>query len=122
MAYSPITDLVGDRVWAGRTDPVQGYNPTTDGAALVLSIRGGDSEYTGHLLTPSVQFQCYAATELEADELYRVVFDRFHKEQNIESGRVMAASKIEQLGQNLEEPSVGWPFVLAFFVITFRNY
>lgn len=113
MALHP---LVGSRIWAGRIEPAPGYQPS-QGAAITFAVRGGAPDYSDAIVEPSVQFQCWGATEVQAETAYNTLFDAM---QNAHNG-VIAWARCEVLGQLLREPATGWPFVLTYFQVKLRN-
>jgi len=112
----PLVNLVGARIYAGRDVPPEGYQPQ-DGAAITFRLRGGSPDYDDALLTPSVQFKCYAATEIDAMTCYRALYDALHNG----TGATVLHGESEILGQSLEEPNTQWPFVLSYFQIMLRQ-
>ena len=115
-ADTALVTLCGDRIYAGRDVPREGYNPG-DGSAITFRVRGGlgfDEENA--LTTPSFQFKCYGSTELNAQTCYRALVDALHNGSSTDVLRGI----LESPGQLLEEPGTEWPFVLAFFTVHIR--
>ena len=115
-ADAPLVAITGSRIYAGRDVPREGYNPA-DGSAITYRVRGGfgfDEEDA--LTTPSFQFKCYGADEVNAQTCYRALVDALH---NGHSADVLRGV-LESPGQLLEEPGTEWPFVLAFFTVHIR--
>lgn len=108
--------LVGTRVYAGRDVPPVTYS-VADGACITFRVRGGLGDYEDALLSPSVQVKCYAATEQQADVLYRAVDDAL---QDGRDSDILWAQR-ETLGQPLEEPQTEWRFVLGFYRVMVRQ-
>ena len=120
VADSGLTALVNTRVFAGRDVPPPGTAPG-DGACLTFRVRGGAGGYRGRdyedaLIVPSVQFKCYAASEIKAFEVYRALVDALH---NGHDGTVLHAEEAG-VGQPVEEPGTEWRFVLSFFEVMVR--
>lgn len=113
---TPLTNLVGDRLWPERIVPLPDYKPQ-QGQAVCFRSRGGPIDYGSQLLRISFQFKCYGLDEHRAMAGYRRLFDVLHDA----SYREMAHARLEIAGQTLREPDAGWPFVLAFFSCVFRN-
>lgn len=107
--------LTGDRIYAGRNVPPVGYKPS-DGQAIAFRTRGGSPEYDDGVVRQSVQIKCYGDTEVEANALYRAVYDDVHNGHSA----VVRYATIEQLGSTLEEPDTDWVFVLTFFNFMIR--
>lgn len=116
VADVPLVNLCGTRIYAGRDVPPEGYNPA-DGDAITFKIRGGSPDYDDALLSPSVQFKCYGATELAAMACYRALYDALHNG----TGATVLHGESEILGQALEEPDTQWTFVLAYFTVMLRQ-
>ena len=72
-AQGGVTALTGSRIYAGTETPPN-YEPA-DGAALVVSVRGGGDNYPGTHTDPSVQLLSYALTEAQATALDTAVRD-----------------------------------------------
>jgi hypothetical protein len=113
LANSALVALTGQRIWAARNLPPEGYTPS-QGGAVGFRIRGGSTLYHGGLQYPSVQFKCYGATEIIANNVYRALYDAL-----LVPSVGIRSAVIEVLGQPAEEES-GWPFVLAFYTIWLR--
>lgn len=111
-----LTDLVENRIYAGRDVPPVGYAPA-DGDCIVFKVRGGNADYDDALLNPSVQFKCYSTDEVGAYALYRTLYDHLH---NGTSSAILHAES-ETFGQVLEEPETEWYFALAYFTIMIRR-
>jgi hypothetical protein len=116
LADAGLAALVGERIYANSDVPEAGYTPGV-GGAICFTLRGGRPEYVDVLLRASVQFRCYAATEVEADALYRALYAALH---NAQSAAVRWA-RCEVLGQPLVEPETGWPMVLSVFTVWLAN-
>lgn len=113
---SPLVALTGTRIYPEANEPPEGTLPT-DGACLCYKVRGGQPIKPRQLWPVSVQFKCYGATEVEANELYRAlvdVLDCAHAGQ-------MRGAEIETVGVTLREPETLWPFVLTFFTVAVAN-
>jgi hypothetical protein len=117
LTQSGVTTLVSTRIYAGRDVPPETY-ALTDGPCITLRVRGGNEDYEGALLTPSVQFKCYGATDYVANSVYRALDDALH-------GDGLSATLLhgerEVQGQPLEEPQTEWPYTLAFYQVMIRN-
>jgi len=116
QAQPGIVALAGARVYAEADYPPTGYKPT-DGPALCFKARGGLPGYPDSLLFPSLQFKCYGSSEIEANTLYRALFDAMHHAR----GGTVRWAVCEMLGQTLREPELGWPFVLTAFQMSIAS-
>lgn len=119
LTQSGVTDLVGTHIYAGRDVPPETYALDDDGPCVTFRVRGGNEDYEGALLTPSVQFKCYGATDYEANEVYRAVDDALHVQHDATTGILHAEREV--MGQPLEEPQTEWPYTLAFYLVMVRN-
>ncbi len=112
-AQAGLTALTGTRIYAEvDTPPTPGYTPD-DGGAVCFKIRGGSVDYTAAILKASVQFKCYGATEVAANQVYRALHDALDE---AAAGTFKSAIQ-ENLGQTLQEPDTGWYFTLVFFTV-----
>jgi hypothetical protein len=111
VAKTGLAGVFGSRIYAQRSTPPVAYQPS-QGAAICLLIRGGQPNYSGALIEPSVQFKVYGASEAVAGAAYNALFDACHDKAG---NGIVRWSRSEVLGQPLTEPDSGWPFVLAFF-------
>ncbi len=111
-----LRELVGERVYAGRDVPPEGYGVEA-GPCVCFRVRGGRPDYEDALLVPSVQVKCYGTDEVEANGVYRAVYGRLHNG----AGAGILHAECETLGVPLEEPETEWHFVLSFFTIQIRQ-
>ncbi len=121
LTKTALTDLVSDRIYAGRDVPKVGYKPQ-DGAAITFKIRGGAGEFRGRdyedaLLVPSVQFKCYGLSEKDAFEVYRTLVDSLHNGTSF----IILHAEETGIGQPLDETDTDWHFVLSFFDFLVRS-
>lgn len=117
LTNAALVALVGTRIYAETNTPATDYTPS-DGGAVCFQFRGGKADYSDALMVPSVQFKCYGATTVKAQEVYRALYTAL---QNAAAG-TMRWARCEVAGQSLaEEPSGGWPFVLTFFKVWIAN-
>lgn len=117
LSVPAVTAITGTRIYIGTNLP-DTYKPAA-GAAILLKVRGGSPDYSGAIMQPSIQFQCYAATGLEARRCARALYDALH---NAASGQIMQA-RCETLPQMLAEPETNppWYFALSFYRVHIRN-
>lgn len=116
LSKPAVTDLTGDRVWAGVTYPPGDYAPGQ--YAIVLNSRGGSISYDRRLLADSFTVKCYGPDELGAMTLYRVLTDA------IDDTRAGALRQIELeiAGFPLQEQEpLNWPFVLCYFRAVYQS-
>lgn len=109
LSVTALTDLAGTRIWPG-VDLEEGYDPG-DGPAILFNRRGGPVAYHNATLEASMQYQCYAATMPEADEVDRALADAL----NDKAAIGIRQSRLEVQGQPLRDPDTGWPYVLSFY-------
>lgn len=107
----------GGRIYAGRGLPA-GYK-TSDGPAVLFSIRGGGQAYHSQLYMPSVQFRVYAATETAARAADRALYDAINDTQ----ARAIAYMRLEDgtMPTLLNEPDTGWPYMLSYYRFHVQN-
>ena len=117
----PLYVLVGDRVYCPRL-PENATLP-----AVGFFTRGGASTpYIPDIPTPSVQFDCWAQSPIEAREVYRLLYDALQGLQNqpVAIGLVdyyILSAREEVQGQDLMDIDIPDKFrVLTFFEIKFR--
>jgi len=113
VADVTLETVVSTRIYAGTDVPAVGYTPS-DGAAICFKVRGGSiTTQQRDLLLASVQFKCYGATEIEANECARALFDALDQGR----GGTMRWAYAEGLGQLLQdqERDKNWWFVLMFY-------
>lgn len=113
-----LTALIGDRLWPQRTFPIEGYLPS-QGQAIVFRPRGsGTVDYSGNVYTLSWAFKCYGRDELEADQLYRTLFDVLHDAK----GAGLFRAALEVGGQPLQEPVIKWDYCLSYWTTLMPTY
>lgn len=121
-ADGALTALTGNRVYAGVSEPPEGYKPST-GGAVCFRARGGGQDESGHMQSVSFQFKCYGgggnvyAQTLAASTLAKTLHEALNYRQ---SGTVMGA-QAETQAQPLTEPVTGWPYQLVFYRVQMRN-
>lgn len=104
--------LCGARIYAGRDVPPPGYKPG-DGPAVCFKVRGGRIDDSEALIKSSVQFKCYGQDELQAERVYRTLFDSLH----VHGHATIRWAFLEVLGQPMTEPQTGWFINLSFFQV-----
>ena len=110
---------VGAGVYYGNLP--DGYD--NDSAVVLFQIRGGTSERSSELHSPSFMFKCFGGSEgvRDAHAVYRMLHDRL---QNLggtatTEGRIITAYE-ESIGQDLRDPDTEphkWPYTLTFFKV-----
>ena len=128
VAQTTLTDVVDERIYCPRLP----QNATLP--ALGFFVRGGVSTpYIPGIITPSVQFDCWADNPIEAREVYRALYDILQGIQNqqvlypfplvfpiVFYYRIMSAIE-EVQGQDLVDVEIPNHFrVLAFFSFMMR--
>lgn len=119
-AQSGLTTLISTRLWGDRAVPPPGYKPSHGGSIAYKSRGGPPPDYSSQILKVSYQFKCYGETEILANGVYRKLFDVLHDKQY----KQMMRSVQEIAGQSARERAMepnDWPYVLTFFMLTFRN-
>lgn len=111
-----ITSHFQDRIFFARSTPPS-YR-VDNGPALLVTVRGGDQDYTSQLFHPSFQMRCYAKTEKEAREACRHTITALNDTQ----ARGMPWIRMEDgtIPVLLNEPSTDWPYML-FYVKAFMQ-
>ena len=117
LDHTALTDLTGQRIWAGESEPPESvkYRPDQGGAIAFMGT-GGTGGYNGEIIRPRIQFKCYGGTKLEAGQVYQKLFDALHfpnyeiMDADLESGPI-----------EINEPETDWPVVLSFWRIMIRN-
>ena len=116
-AQTTLTDVVSTRIMCPR------LKENTTLPALGFFTRGGESSpYIPGIVTPSVQFDCWADNPIGARNVYRKLYDALQGSQNITVGSYQIMSAIEEVqGQDLVDVEIPNYFrVLAFFEIMVR--
>lgn len=122
-----LTDLVSTRIESPRLS----QNVTLP--AVSFFVRGGTSTpYIPGIITPSVQFDCWAKDvevagvvtkkgPILAREVYRALYDNLQGIQNVTVGDYQIMSAIEEVqGQDLVDDIPGYFRVLTFFSVMIR--
>lgn len=113
LTKTVITNLVGSdpgaRLYYGPSLPA-GYTPA-NGPAVLFNRRGGGQTYDSGLLTPSMQYLCYASTLSTAEELYRALYTAL----NDQGGLGVKQSRLDMPGQPLQDTDTNWIYVMCAF-------
>jgi len=111
-----LTGVVGERIFIPRLPE------DTELPAIGFFTRGGSSHpYIPGLVSPSVQFDCWADTAVEAREVYRALYDVLQGIQGqtvtVDGSDYKIESAIEEVqGQDLQDADILTMFrVLAMF-------
>ena len=113
----PLIALVAGRIYCPRL-PEKASLP-----AIGYFARGGTSTpYIPGIVSPSVQFDCWAANSIDAREVYRALYDALQGIQNVTVGSYQIMSAIEEVqGQDLVDVEIPNYFrTLCFFEIMIR--
>ncbi len=116
-ADAALVALVGARIYWPRL-PEKATLP-----AVGFFSRGGTSNpYIPGIVTPSVQFDCWAANSIDARAVYRALYDALQGIQDPTAGATGILSAIEEVqGQDLADVEIPNYFrVLTFFSIMLR--
>lgn len=118
---SPLLHIVGQRMYCPRLPE------NTELPALGFFTRGGESDpYIPGIVTPSVQFDCWGSSPIEAETVYIALYDTLQGVQNnivvVDGSNYTILSAIEESqGQDLVDVEIPNLFrVLAFFSIMIR--
>jgi hypothetical protein len=107
-ANIPAPAGVGTRVYASTELPA-GYKPS-DGAAVLVMLRGGGVDYSGKLAQPVVQVECYGIDFIAAQKASAAVFDLLNAK------RVCGGfSRVETYPTALNDQQTEWPFYLSYY-------
>ncbi len=116
LAQSTLTDVVSTRIYVPRLPE------DTELPAIGFFTRGGiNNPYIPGIVEPSVQFDCWADTFLEARMVYRALYDVLQGIQNqtvtVDGTDYIIWSAIEEVqGQDLVDTEIPKYFrVLTFF-------
>jgi hypothetical protein len=115
QADTALAAVVGDRIYADSSLP-SGYKPS-QGAAILLAVRGGGQDYTSKVLRASIQFRCYGADAPKARACDRALYAAL----NDKHGPGIKQARLETLGQLVSEPSTGWRYVVSFYQVRLTN-
>jgi len=117
-AETTLTDVVSTRIYTPRLPE------NTDLPALGFFTRGGGSTpYIPGIVTPSIQFDCWADTPIVARQVYRALYDVLQGVQNetvtVGSSDYKIMSAIEEVqGQDLQDVDIpNYYRVITFFSI-----
>ena len=113
----PFIALIGDRIYCPRAPE------NADLPNVTFFTRGGRSTpYIPDLVSPSVQFDCWADDPIEAREIYRALYDALQGVQNVVVGGNTILSAIEEVqGQDLVDTDIPGRFrVLSFWEIMIK--
>ena len=116
-ADTALVALVSTRIYCPRL-PENATLP-----AVGFFSRGGTSDpYIPGIVTPSVQFDCWAANQIDAREVYRALYDALQGIQDPTAGATGILSAIEEVqGQDLVDIEIPNYFrVLTFFSVMIR--
>lgn len=118
----PLIAKVGDRIYCPRL-PENAALP-----ALGYFARGGRADPdVPNIFTPSVQFDCWADTLIEAREVYRLLYEALQGLGNVgitigATTYVITKAREEVQGQDLVDVDIPGRFrVLTFYAITIRD-
>ena len=121
VAQTTLTDVVP----AAQIESPR-LSENTDRPALSFFTRGGSaSPYIPGIVIPSVQFDCWADSPIEARAVYSALFAVLQGIQNIAVATaagdfVLLGATEEVQGQDLTDEIQGYFRVLAFFAIMIR--
>ena len=118
LADAALVVKVGDRVYLQRLPEGHDF----DQQAVVLTVRGGSTDLYVPFIRPSVQFQCWGKDTIDAQEVYRLLFEALHDRSRISvaSGFLIFAFE-EVFGQTLIDPDTKKSYVIAIFRLILRK-
>ena len=117
VSLPKITAKFGQRVYAARSLPA-GYKPE-QGPALLFTTRGGTQLYHSRVLVPSVQMRVYGATEAMVRGATQALYDALNDTKSLDVPYIRMENGT--LPTLINEPNVGWPFMLLFFTFHILN-
>lgn len=124
IAQATLTDLVGERIYAANPLPENTPLP-----AIAFFTRGGTSlSAVPVVVSPSVQFNCWAEDPIEARKIYRALYDVLNglgnAEITIDGINYYITGVVEETqGQDIQSTDIpGYWNTLTFYSITIRNY
>ena len=118
-----LTALVSSRIYAANPLPENVTLP-----AISFFTRGGTSiPEVPTIISPSVQFNCWAEDPIEARKIYRALYDVLNGLNNAEitidgTNYYILYSREEVQGQDIQDEITDFWNVLTFYSITIRNY
>lgn len=124
ISKASLTDLVEERIYAANPLPENATLP-----AIAFFTRGGTSlSAVPTVVSPSVQFTCWADDALEARKIYRALYDVLNglgnAEITLEGINYYITAALEEVqGQDIQDADVkNYWRVVSFYSITIRNY
>jgi len=124
ISKTELTDLVEQRIYAANPIP-----ENIDLPAITFFTRGGTSlPSVPIIVSPSIQFSCWADNPIEARKIYRALYDVLNGLGNAEiiidgTKYYITAVTEEVQGQDIQDTEIqGYWRVLTFYSITIRNY
>ena len=118
-AQSEVTDLVGNRIFVNRIprDVIEQQDTFRPEKMLVIGMAGGAGRADLQALDqPNLNILCYGETDLEADKLRRVVWDKFRLLSRVRESDVLI-HHINPTGGPvfLRDPDIVWSAVTQQF-------
>lgn len=110
-----LLDRVDGRIVVSTQLPI-GYHVNT-GPLILLRSRGGDVSYDQQIGDPSIQCECYAATDLEAMDVAVLLHNTLIPART----RFIARVDPEVIFQQVRDPQTEWPRVVSFYRIAIRS-
>lgn len=121
VTCAALTALVGARIYCPRL-PENCAWPANEGALSFFTRGGASTPYIPGILSPSVQFDCWASDPITARNIYNKLYDNLQGIQDQAVGAYKILSAIEEVqGQDLQDVDIPNYFrVLTFFSIMIR--
>lgn len=128
-SITPVTDLVGDRVWIGWPRSPDGTLritvPPYLTAILIESGRGGTPDREAPYLTERVDLSCLAPTEEQAHALWRlvdayVIDPKRRRPTTIRAANTLISAIEHETGPyRAPDPPTGWPRTWATYQVRY---
>lgn len=122
-AQSSITTLTGTRIYAGRSEPPEGYNLAAGDAIVFKQRQSLPIGESGVAISASFAFRFYGTGGNDNAQRLRAkaLADATYEALNFGTNYGVLGAQIESGPEPLTEPDTGWPVVVAFFRAQLRK-
>lgn len=125
LAQAAWVAVVGDRQWPGEDEPPADYD-NEDGVGCAFKNRGGTEDYTGVILSPSIQFVLFGKRMrqvVDAAGVLRDVFDKRSSSYSYADGAAAGILRSEEEfpPQTFRDSETEWPRALVFYTVDIKN-